>query len=74
MDTISVNYAVKFNIDFAPHYKFTETKICINAKTGRVIRQIYKNRSIGYCIDGRFYSISHLRKHLIKPIKQECPF
>jgi hypothetical protein len=74
MNTISINYTVYFEIDFARNYKFTKNKECFNEKTGRRIRQVYKGGSIGYNIKGRFYSLSKLRKHLVKPEKVDCPF
>ena len=74
MNTISITYTVKFELDFARNYKFTENKECFNAKTGRRIKQVYKNGSIGYNIKGKFYSLTRLRKHLVKPVKIDCPF
>ena len=74
MNTISITYTVQFEIDFARNYKFTKNKECFNAKTGRRIKQVYKNGSIGYNIKGKFYSLSRLRKHLVKPEKVDCPF
>jgi len=74
MNYISISYAVKFEIDFATEYVFTSDKICINSKTGRKIKQVMKNRCIGYIIKGKFYSLTFLRKHLRKPQKEEMPF
>ena len=74
MNTISITYTVKFELDFARNYKFTKNKECFNAKTGRRIKQVYKNGSIGYTIKGKFYSLKRLGKHLVKPEKIDCPF
>ena len=74
MKSISINYAVKYEIDFAPNYKYISNNICVNSKTGRTIKQVYKNRTIGYCICGKFYSSTYLRRHLIKQQKQFYPF
>ena len=55
---------------FAPHYKWSTEKICFNVKTGRKIKQVYNNGSIGYNIKGKFYSLTYLRTQLEK-IKKE---
>ena len=74
MPTISITYTLKYELDFAPNYKFTTCKKCINCKTGREIRKVYQKGSIGYCIAGRFYSLKYLRPHLIKIKQSICPF
>lgn len=74
METISITYTITFVVDFAPEYKFTKYKECFNAKTGRRIRQISNNGTIGYKLRGKFYSLNNLRKHLVKPVKVDCPF
>lgn len=74
MNTISKNYTLKFELDFAPNYKWTDCKKCFNMKTGRQIKQTYVSGSIGYCIGGKFYSLKKLRMHLVKIKKVECPF
>tara|TARA_R110000744_G_scaffold304316_1_gene412847 strand:+ start:46 stop:270 length:225 start_codon:yes stop_codon:yes gene_type:complete len=74
MNYISISYAVLYELDFATEYKFTKTKECFNGKTGRKIKQVYKNRCIGYNIRGKFYSLTRLKKHLVKPKKVDLPF
>lgn len=74
MNTISISYTVFYELDFATHYKFTKHKECFNAKTGRKIKQVYKNGSIGYNINSKFYSLTRLKKHLTKPKKEILPF
>jgi len=74
MDTITITYTIKFRVDFAPEYVFNNHKECFNAKTGRRIKQVYNNGSIGYVFRGKFYSLKNLRKHLVKPVKVQCPF
>ena len=74
MSTISKSYTLKFELDFAPNYRWTDCKKCFNVKTGRQIKQTYVSGSIGYCISGKFYSLTKLRMHLIKIKKVECPF
>lgn len=74
METISISYTITFVVDFAPEYKFTKYKECFNVKTGRRIKQISNNGTLGYKIRGKFYSVNNLRKHLVKPVKEDCPF
>jgi hypothetical protein len=74
MKSISITYSIKFVIDFADNYGFTQCKKCFNLKTNRQIKQVYNNGCIGYSINGKFYSLHKLRKHLIKPITVEMPF
>ena len=71
-----------YEVDFAPEYKIKKinkpkngvNEQCFNSKTGRKIKQVYKNGMLGYSIRGKFYSLTRLRKHLVKPVKSDCPF
>ena len=74
MKTISITYTIKFEVDFAPEYVFNKYKECFNAKTGRRIRQVYNNGSIGYSIRGKFYSLKKLKPYLRKPVEIDVPF
>jgi hypothetical protein len=54
---------------------FTESpKMLVNLKTGRVIKQVTKGGSIGYIVDGKFYSLTKLREHLEKIRNENLPF
>lgn len=74
MQIVSINYTIKYELDFAPEYKWLNTNQCYNSKTGRIIKQIYVSGSIGYCIKRKFYTLKNLRKHLVKSKKEYCPF
>jgi hypothetical protein len=74
MKSISIRYTIKFVIDFADNYGFTQCKKCFNLKTNRQIKQVYNNGCIGYSINGKFHSLHKLRKHLVKIKKSEIPF
>ena len=74
METISITYTIKYELDFAPNYVWTKDNQCFNSKTGRSIKQVYNNGCIGYNIAGKFYSLKRLRKHLVKPKKINLPF
>lgn len=74
METILVRYTVKYELSFAPNYKWTICGRCYNSKTGRLLKQVYKNGMIGYCIQSKFYSLKSLRKNLQKITNIEIPF
>lgn len=74
MLTITVNYTCKYEISFAPQYKFTTCGLCYNAKSGRLIKQVLKSNCIGYIIEGKFKSLTYLRNNLKKITKIENPF
>ncbi len=73
-DSISIDYALHWQLKAYPHYKFTKCGKCFNVKTGNQIKQVLQNRCIGYRINGRFKSLSCLRKELIPISKPDCPF
>ena len=75
MITISISYTCKYRVKFAPNYVFTICGKCVNLKTGRKIKQVYKSGCIGYGINSKFYSLTYLRKHLdVIPKKEFVPF
>lgn len=74
MKTISKNYAVEWQLDFAKNYVWTKQGQCFNSKTNMQIRKSIKNRCIGYYIEGKFYSLKKLRQHLEKIKRDEAPF
>ncbi len=71
MNSISINYALLYQIAFAPEYQWSKCGKCFNTKTGRKIKQVYNSRCLGYNIRGKFYSLKKLRTQLelIKTIK-----
>ena len=74
MDYISITYAIKYELSFAPNYKWLSDNSCYNSKTGRKIKKVYNNRCVGYVINGKFMSLTLLRKCLRKPINNKTPF
>jgi len=74
MITISKNYDLIWHIDFANEYQFTKCKKLINTHRCIEVRKIVNGGSIGYCIRGKFYSLTYLRTHLQKITKQQIPF
>ena len=75
MHTISINYTLVWQINFATHYKFSKCKKLFNCKTKKEIKQIMNGGSIGYCINGKFFSLVKLKNYIEKiPKKEYCPF
>ena len=71
---ISNNYSLVWRIKYAPNYQFTNKGICINVKTGKLIRKILIGSTKGYCINGKFRSILQLKKELELIPYTNCPF
>lgn len=73
--SLSVTYADKWKINGHPDYMVTENGIVYNVKVGRAIKRCYKSRSVGYWLNGKFYTLNKLRGMLCKiPQKEYCPF
>jgi hypothetical protein len=53
-------------LDFAEEYGFTRGGKCFNRKRGKELKQVLQGGSIGYNIRSKFYTISRLKKHLVK--------
>ena len=63
---ITVNLKIKFILDFAPYYAWVLDNKCYNMRTGKFIKQVSNNGSIGYIIEGKFRSLAYLRPRLVK--------
>lgn len=74
MVLFTIAYTVKYELSTHPEYVWNKYDECYNLKTGRRIRQITKNGTIGYCIKGKFKSLKNLRPLLRKPVESDCPF
>jgi len=74
MNSISVNYTLKFELSTSTNYQWTSCGKCFNVKTGRQIKQVYNNGSIGYSINGRFKSLKYLRPLLVRIKVTNYPF
>ena len=72
--TITITYTITFVVSFAPNYVFTKCNRCFNLKTSRELKQVYKNGSIGYNINRKFYTLNKLRSFLIIPVSEKLPF
>lgn len=74
MPYILIRYTLKWQVNFAPHYQFTTCKKLVNTKTGKILKKVSQSGSIGYVIQGKFYSLSKLRNHTEKIIEINLPF
>ena len=74
MPIITINYIAKWRLKSAPHYWFTQCQKCYNTKSGKLINQILKGSTIGYVINGKFISISNIKKDLELIPKNKTPF
>ena len=75
MYTFTITYTCKYQLSFAPNYKWSECGKCFNSKTNRMIKQIMKSGCIGYIVNGKFKSLKYLRSNLeLIPIINELPF
>lgn len=73
--TISTTYALKWEVKNTPYYKVSKCGKVFNCKTGKMLKRIYNNGSIGYVIDGKFTTLANLRKELIEiKNKPKAPF
>ena len=64
MQAITVTYTLVWVLDFAEEYGK-----CFNRKRGKELKQVLQGGSIGYNIRSKFYTISRLKKHLVKLIQ-----
>ena len=71
----TIKYVAKWQLQNNQNYVFTKCGLCYNCKTGRLIKQVLKNQSIGYIINGKFFTLKTLKKQLQNiPKKETLPF
>ena len=74
MNSISVNYELKWQIRNNEKYRWSTCKKLFNVKTGRQIKKTLNCRSVGYWIDRNFVTLSKLKFELEIIPKQQTPF
>jgi len=74
MDTISINYALIWQIKTYPHYKVTKCGKVFNCQRGKMLRRVLNGGSIGYWIGGEFMTLSKIRPLLTKIEPIGIPF
>lgn len=74
MNTISINYSLKWQFKELPFYQMTANGILFNMRTGRIKKQCINGGSYGFWIGKNFITSKQMRNKL-ELIKQSgCPF
>lgn len=71
---ISKNYDLVWQHSEYQEYQWTQDGTCVNVKRGKIIKCAVVGSTQGYCLRGRFFSKSQIRKKLLKLQKNNCPF
>ena len=75
---LQVKLTAKWELKEFPHYKWTECKRLVNAKTGRIVKKTTNGRGskAGYYINRKFVKIEDLiaKKSLQKIKESRIPF
>ena len=72
---IYLKFSCKWTLDFDDRYVFIDKyNFMVNTQTGKILKQVIKGGSIGYIINGKFYTLTKLKSSLTKIKKNECPF
>lgn len=72
---ITRNYALEYRLKGNHKYQWTKCGKLFNVKSERELKQVYVSRCLGYYIDGKFKSLTYLRKELERiPKKEYTPF
>lgn len=74
MNTIAIRYTLKWQIIFAPQYKFTTSGLLINCTNNRVIKKTVNGGQPGYWIKGDWWSLKKLKPELEKIKYEKLPF
>lgn len=74
MNTISINYALKWQIKGNEKYKWSTCGKLFNTHRGRMKKKVVNGGSVGYWIGGKFFTLANLRSQLELIPKQDCPF
>lgn len=63
-----------WQLNFAENYQFDKEGNCYNVETGKQLKRTVVGYTTGYCVRGKFKSLTALRKNLVKISKIEIPF
>lgn len=75
MQSISINYTLKWQFKNFTHYKITTCKKVINCRTKKIKKACMNGGSIGYWIEGIFITKSKLNEHIeLIEQNQKTPF
>lgn len=74
MQTISIRYALKWQLKGNEKYKWSECGKLFNTNTGRMKKKTVNGGSVGYWIGGNFIILKKLREQLELIPKEKLPF
>lgn len=74
MATITTQYDLVWKLKSSPNYQFTSDGKCININRMKEIKRTVVGYSIGFCINGKFRTLSSIRNELTKIEINICPF
>jgi hypothetical protein len=74
MIEFTVTYKSKYQLKNNTNYIFSTCGLCFNLKSGKLVKQITKNYTIGYLINGKFKSLTKLRSELEIIKIEKLPF
>lgn len=74
INTITLTFKIQWRITGHDDYAIVDHNLLVNVKRGRIVKQVMNGGSIGYCLNGKFYTLSKLRPLLVKPKVSNIPF
>jgi len=74
MNSISINYVLKWRLKYDHKYQWSVCGKLFNVKTGRQKKKSFNNGSIGYWMGRNFITLKNLRKDLELIPKEKVPF
>ena len=74
MNTISINYALKWQYKLNNKYQWSECGKLFNTHTGKQIKKVVNGGSIGYWIGKKFITLTHFGQTIEMVKKVKCPF
>lgn len=74
MHTISIRYALIWQVKNAEHYKVSKCGKVFNCMSGKCLKRTVNGGSIGYWLQGKFYTLQRLRQLLERINSDDYPF
>ena len=71
---VSNSYRLVWEYSESPNYKFTQCGKCINTQRGKELKKVLNGYTVGFCLNGKFNSLSQIREKLQKIKKVNVPF
>ena len=74
MVSVSTNYNLVWKYLDDDKYQFTRCGKCINILRNKEVKRVLVGYTEGFCLNGKFKSLSQIRNKLIKIENTNCPF